>query len=824
MSKAIAIILIVGIALAGSAAADDLYRVTIQSQSDASELKVTGVDPLVRLNGGYLVLANAEGVRALESSALERELVAEGVSRSQLAIDGRMDRDNVDRYNLLFEEDNLRLFLVDSQQDLKLADRPYLFPVTASKPAIEYSPPSPAPEPSTASAEMGDLATLIGLVSEDSLVSYTERLQAFLQRVAGTDSNYVSRDWIFDKLTSFGYDSVYLDPFHANVSIPNAPCFNVVACKPGTRLPTQQVVIGAHFDGVFTSPAADDNGSGTAAVLEMARVLKDYETDMTLIFVLFDAEEWGLYGSWHYADQADADGDDIVFMLNLDMIGHYENNTEAKLFHGSDQTFSVLWQELADSLVGIEGRLMGNSGGSDHYPFTQHGFPATFVHETYFSTVYHSFRDSTTYMNFDYMTRMVKASLATAYLASETYGRRPYISFDYPAGLPKLLEPGTTTEVEVVLAGAYGGEVEPGTALLFHSVNGVEFTPTPLAHVSGDSYQAVLPAILCGDRLSYYFRVTSTDDWGTFYDPEVSDPVTALAYTSLTTVFEDDFGTDLGWTVSGDAADGQWERGIPIDSGRGDPASDYDGSGDCYLTDNGMKNSDVDSGMTVLTSPLFALTGDEGVVEYARYWSNAFGGYEDDDVFDVLISNNGGTNWVLADRTGPHALDQEGWHRHQFIVSEFITPSDNMRLRFEVSDYGDVSVVEAALDAVVISDLACEYLPDSDSDGITDTADNCPLVYNPLQEDADSNGVGDACCCVSTVGNIDCLGIVDITDLQVLIDHQFLTLTPLCCPNSGNINHPTSGYGTTDMIVDITDVQILVDCLFLTLSPLPACP
>jgi len=598
----------------------------------------------------------------------------------------------------------------------------------------------------------------------------------------------------------------------------------VIACKIGSRLPDQQVIVGGHFDAVPTSPGADDNGSGAAATLEMARILKDYDTDMTFIFIAFDGEEFGLHGSWHYADQAAADGDDILLMLNQDMVAHYENDADAKLFHGTDQTFALVWQELADSLVGIEGHLMGNSGGSDHYPFSQHGYSVIFAHEYIFSTVYHSYRDSTTYMNFDYMTRMVQTSLATAYMASETLGRRPFIAFDYPSGAPKLLEPDTTTEFEVVLTGVFSGEVEPGTALLFCSLNGGEYTPSPLTHLSGDSYQAELPAISCDDHLNYYLQVSAADDWGTFYDPDPLEPLTAVAYTSLTPVFADDFETDLGWTVSGDAADGQWERGIPIDSGRGDPSTDYDGSGSCYLTDNGMKNSDVDSGLTILTSPIFSLSGEEGLVEYARYWSNAFGGYQDDDVFDVLISNNGGSDWVLAERTGPYAVDQEGWHLRQFIVSEFVTPSDNMRLRFEVSDYGNVSVVEAALDAVTISDLACEFLPDSDADGINDGADNCPLVYNPLQEDANSDGIGDSCCCINTVGNIDCVGTVDITDLQVMIDHQFITLAPLCCLSSGNINHPTSGYPSTDTVIDITDVELLVDCLFLTLSPLPACP
>jgi hypothetical protein len=102
----------------------------------------------------------------------------------------------------------------------------------------------------------------------------------------------------------------------------------------------------------------------------------------------------------------------------MDMIAHMQNTDRARLFHGDDTYYPEIWIDLADSLVGITGYLSGSSSGSDHYPFDQHGYDVSFLHEYYFSSVYHSYRDSTTYMNFDYMTRMVKASLATVYSIS----------------------------------------------------------------------------------------------------------------------------------------------------------------------------------------------------------------------------------------------------------------------------------------------------------------------------------------------------------------------------------------------------------------------
>ena len=80
-------------------------------------------------------------------------------------------------------------------------------------------------------------------------------------------------------------------------------------------------------------------------------------------------------------------------------------------------------------------------------------------------------------------------------------------------------------------------------------------------------------------------------------------------------------------------------------------------------------------------------------------------------------------------------------------------------------------------------------------------------------------------CCRGMTGDIaNDNGEVDVTDIGAMIDHLFLTLEPLACFSSGNINYPGSGYSETDDIVDIVDLQLLIDNQFLTLSPLPPCP
>jgi Zn-dependent M28 family amino/carboxypeptidase len=93
---------------------------------------------------------------------------------------------------------------------------------------------------------------------------------------------------------------------------------NVVATKRGTTRPDEIVVVGGHYDSVPGSPGANDNASGTATTLEAARVLAGIPTARTVQFVLFAAEELGLFGSAAFAAER---RQGVVAMINLDMVG-----------------------------------------------------------------------------------------------------------------------------------------------------------------------------------------------------------------------------------------------------------------------------------------------------------------------------------------------------------------------------------------------------------------------------------------------------------------------------------------------------------------------
>jgi hypothetical protein len=408
MKRLATVLLFLAFAVADAGAAD-LYKVFVHQQVDAELLSRLGCEPVLSVRDGYLVLTDQTMTNSLEQSGLKIELIAKNVDRDQVALDQRLDRSNVGRYPLLFQEDQVRLYQVSPDVLLEPTEVSGLMPLPRLTIPIRFRPTEVEEQ---VSVDLDRLKGITAQVSQDSLTHYVEQLQRFYRRQAGTANILAARDTIAKRFHQFGYDSVSYDPFDFSVGGSTKTGYNVIAKKVGALYPDVYIIVCAHYDGVSTSPAADDNGSGTAGVLEMARVLKDSTLNVTVLFITFDAEETGLNGSAHYAQAAHRRHDQIAAVWNMDMIGHIDNSAHANLFSGASSRYAQTWINIAGPLVGITGHLAGGSAGSDHYPFLQVGYEATFLAEYNFSTVYHTPSDSTTHMNFEYMTRMVKASVA----------------------------------------------------------------------------------------------------------------------------------------------------------------------------------------------------------------------------------------------------------------------------------------------------------------------------------------------------------------------------------------------------------------------------
>ena len=301
----------------------------------------------------------------------------------------------------------------------------------------------------------------------------------------------------------------------------------------------------------------------------------------------------------------------------------------------------------------------------------------------------------------------------------------PVLVYSFPEGLPELISPQGGTTITVIVQGCQivGTEPEPGTGVL-HLDAGDGFVEIPMNEVEPNVYDAVFPAVDCGTLVSYFFSAETTD--GVEINEPSTGSFTAVSAVQLIVTFEDDFEADLGWSASGNAPTGQWERGIPVDCNRGDPPTDGDGSSRCYLTENDPVdcNSDVDDGSVTLTSPIMDASAKGSLISYWRWYSNTFGNSPFQDIFVVEVSDDGGASWVTLEIVGPAGPEVDGgWYQKQFLVSDFVDLTAQFRIRFIASDTDPQSVVEAGVDGVQLLSIDCGVLGDIDGDGEVGVSD-----------------------------------------------------------------------------------------------------
>lgn len=273
-----------------------------------------------------------------------------------------------------------------------------------------------------------NLNSFIENVNLDSLTYYVKELSGKIDvNVNGSLSKIVSRhknnadnnkaaDYIYQKLQRYNLE--------VTKQVFSSTGYNVYGTKLGTKFPTQKVIICAHFDSMPSgakAPGADDNGSGTVAVIEAARILQDVTTPFTMVFALWDEEEQGLIGSEYYAAKAASEGDTIIAVINMDMIAWNRSNSNRIELH-TDNTLGS--NNIVDKMVELNTQLnLGfntatiNPGAtySDHASFWDHNFPAVLVIEddNDFNAYYHTIGDTLGNFNFSYFHRASKLSIAT---------------------------------------------------------------------------------------------------------------------------------------------------------------------------------------------------------------------------------------------------------------------------------------------------------------------------------------------------------------------------------------------------------------------------
>jgi len=259
-------------------------------------------------------------------------------------------------------------------------------------------------------------------VNPDSVRYFIQSLQNFQTRFLFADTRDAVADWILNQFLQMGFTDVVLDSFEYQGTWQK----NVVATLPGVFEPDVYNIVGGHHDSyssgdpMIFAPGADDNASGTAAVLEIARVIKsnNYQPESTIKFVTFAAEEYGLWGSKDYAEKALLSGMNIKIMINHDMISHtyyaaQQSEVDINWYSGYEYLSDLAFYCVENYSVLTPSSGSPNSSGSDSHSFWQRGFPSVYFEESNFSPFYHSPADTIGNYNMEYCAEVIKASCAT---------------------------------------------------------------------------------------------------------------------------------------------------------------------------------------------------------------------------------------------------------------------------------------------------------------------------------------------------------------------------------------------------------------------------
>ncbi|MBN1969721.1 MAG: M28 family peptidase [Candidatus Delongbacteria bacterium] len=233
-----------------------------------------------------------------------------------------------------------------------------------------------------------------------------------------------AQNWIKEQ-----YEAMGLEVSIQDFNMPSgAASDNVIAIQTGTKYPDEYVVCGGHYDSIISgnnqnvAPGADDNASGTAGAMEIARVLSQYEFDRSIIYCAFSGEEYGLYGSEAYASYAASNNMNILGYFNLDMIAYRHPGDEIHtdiIAPSSALPLVNFYKENAavyvPSLGVYDGSLSG--GDSDHTSFNQNGYMGIFPFEDSqnYSPYIHSVNDliGQSFNSQEMAELLTKASLAS---------------------------------------------------------------------------------------------------------------------------------------------------------------------------------------------------------------------------------------------------------------------------------------------------------------------------------------------------------------------------------------------------------------------------
>jgi len=265
-------------------------------------------------------------------------------------------------------------------------------------------------------------------------------------RMSGKKGNVLAAEFIKKEFENQGYITQYqkfkIKRINAGPKNEEGDDFtqNVCAWSIGKDEKKRKdiIVVGAHMDHIGYGPkmsnapnkkqihpGADDNASGTAALLEIAKGMSNLNNQKTILFIAFSAEEMGLLGSEFYCNNPilPANEPDIkrhVFMLNMDMVGYLKKGQVKVSFENQESSIDITRYigELSNKYTFAKGITSRGSGGSDHASFYNKRIPIAFLH-TGGHNYYHTPADTADKLNYDGIEKISKYALELTWKVCE---------------------------------------------------------------------------------------------------------------------------------------------------------------------------------------------------------------------------------------------------------------------------------------------------------------------------------------------------------------------------------------------------------------------
>jgi Zn-dependent M28 family amino/carboxypeptidase len=254
-----------------------------------------------------------------------------------------------------------------------------------------------------------------------------ERFEADIHTLVSFGTRHSNSEG-FVKATTFvrdGLDALNYQTRLQTLTVGDKPTHNVIADKPGHGSGTRGVVIAtAHLDSInlqggpaAPAPGADDNGSGSAGVLEIARVFQNHRSVHDLRLILFAGEEEGLFGSKHYVATLDsAEKARIRSVVNMDMIASLNSPTHSVLLEGAPVSRATIdgLSGAASTYTKLAVEVSLNPFASDHVPFIDAGVPAVLTIEGADNTNgnIHSDKDTLEKLDYDFGAEILRMNVA----------------------------------------------------------------------------------------------------------------------------------------------------------------------------------------------------------------------------------------------------------------------------------------------------------------------------------------------------------------------------------------------------------------------------